>query len=53
MSTGTETRKMTELVAVRFAPDDLLELREEALRRGITVQQLLRDTTLSTLRTAS
>jgi predicted DNA binding CopG/RHH family protein len=49
----SETRQMTALVAVRFAPDDLDELREEASRRGITVQQLLRDTTLNSLRAAS
>jgi predicted DNA binding CopG/RHH family protein len=49
----SETRQMTALVAVRFAEDDLNELRQEAARRGISVQQLLRDTTLTSLRTAS
>jgi predicted DNA binding CopG/RHH family protein len=49
----SETRQMTALVAVRFAPDDLDELREAASRRGVSVQQLLRDVTLNTVRAAS
>jgi predicted DNA binding CopG/RHH family protein len=49
----SETRQMTALVAVRFAEDDLNELRQEAARRGVSVQQLLRDTTLTTVRAAS
>jgi len=49
----SETRQLTALVAVRFTPDDLHELREEASRRGISVQELLRDITLTTVRAAS
>jgi predicted DNA binding CopG/RHH family protein len=51
--TKSETRQKTALVAVRFAPDDLDELREEASRRGVSVQELLRDITLTTVRAAS
>jgi hypothetical protein len=49
----SETRQLTELVAVRFSPSDLDALREEASRRDISVPQLLREVTLGTLRTAS
>jgi hypothetical protein len=49
----SETRQLTELVAVRFAPADLDALREEASRREMSVPQLLREVTLGTLRTAS
>jgi hypothetical protein len=44
---------MTALLSVRFAPDDLDELRQAAIRRGVTVQQLLRETVLTTVRAAS
>lgn len=55
MSKGhrSETRQLTEFVGVRFTPDDLTELREEASRLGITVPRLLRDLTLNSLRAAS
>jgi predicted DNA binding CopG/RHH family protein len=49
----SETRQLTELVAVRLAPDDLNALRQEASRREISVPQLLRDVALGSLRTAS
>jgi predicted DNA binding CopG/RHH family protein len=49
----SETRQLTALVAVRFSPSDLDEVREEATRRGITVPQLLRDITLNSVRAAS
>jgi predicted DNA binding CopG/RHH family protein len=49
----SETRQLTELVAVRFAPSDLDALRQEASRRDMSVPQLLREVTLGTLRTAS
>jgi predicted DNA binding CopG/RHH family protein len=49
----SETRQLTALVAVRFSPSDLDEVREEASRRGITVPQLLRDITLNSVRAAS
>jgi hypothetical protein len=49
----SETRQLTKLVAVRFSPDDLDALQEEALRRRISVPQLLREVTLGSLRTAS
>ena len=49
----SETRQLTELVAVRCAPGDLDVLRSEANRRGITVQQLLRDSSLGSVRAAS
>jgi hypothetical protein len=49
----SETRQLTELVAVRFTPDDLDVLRQEATRRGISVQQLLRDSSLRSVRAAS
>jgi predicted DNA binding CopG/RHH family protein len=49
----SETRQLTALVAVRFSPSDLNEVREEASRRGITVPQLLRDITLNSVRAAS
>jgi hypothetical protein len=51
--TKSETRQLTELVAVRFSPSDLDALREEASRREMSVPQLLREVTLGTLRTAS
>jgi hypothetical protein len=37
---------------VRFTPDDLHDLREEADRRGISVQQLLRYNCLRSLQAA-
>ena len=49
----SETRQLTELVAVRFSPSDLNALREEATRREMSVPQLLREVTLGTLRAAS
>jgi hypothetical protein len=49
----SESRQLTELVAVRFSPEDFDALREEAARRDISVPQLLREVTLGTLRTAS
>ncbi len=51
--TGSETRQLSELVAVRFTPDDLSALREEASRREMSVPQLLREISLGSLRTAS
>jgi hypothetical protein len=49
----SESRQLTEFVGVRFATDDLDELRAEASRRGITVPRLLRDLSLNSLRQAS
>lgn len=49
----SETRQLTELVAVRFTPSDLVALRQEAERLGISVQQLLRETGLRMVRAAS
>ena len=49
----SESRQLTAFVGVRFATDDLDELRAEATRRGVTVPRLLRDITLSSLRKAS
>lgn len=49
----SETRQLTELVAVRLSPSDLDALRQEASRREVSVPQLLREVTLGMLRTAS
>lgn len=49
----SETRQLTELVAVRMAKADLDALRQEASRRDMSVPQLLREVTLGALRTAS
>jgi len=47
---GTETRQLTEGVYVRFTPADLDALKDEAGRRDISVQQLLRETALRDVR---
>jgi hypothetical protein len=47
---GTETRRLTEQVGLRFTPDDLDVLRAEADRRGVTVQQMLREISLQMVR---
>ena len=52
-NTKSETRQLTEGVFVRFTPADMDTVKQEADRRGISVQQLLRESALSTLRTAS
>jgi hypothetical protein len=49
----SETRQLTALVGVRFAQEDFDALRAEANRRGVTVPELLRDISLSSLRNAS
>ncbi|ULN44689.1 hypothetical protein MI149_29790 (plasmid) [Mycolicibacterium crocinum] len=49
----SETRQLTEGVFVRFRPSDYDEIRQEADRRGISVAQLLRETTLSSVRSTS
>ena len=49
----SETRQLTEGVFVRFLPSDYDEIRQEAERRGIGVAQLLRELTLSSVRSAS
>lgn len=49
----SEARQMTALVSVRFAPDDLDALRQAATRRGVSVQELLRESVLTTVRAAS
>jgi len=49
----SETRQLTEIVSVRFTPADMLELRREADRRGISVPQLLRESGLNRARAAS
>ncbi|WP_431236148.1 hypothetical protein ACQ856_29010 (plasmid) [Mycolicibacterium psychrotolerans] len=49
----SETRQLTEGVFVRFRPSDYDEIRQEAERRGIGVAQLLRELTLSSVRSAS
>ncbi|BBZ15078.1 plasmid mobilization protein [Mycobacterium branderi] len=49
----SETRRLTELIAVRFTPADKLELEQVAGQRGITVQQLLRESVLTSARAAS
>jgi hypothetical protein len=43
----SETR---QLVAVRFTPSDLIELRREADRRGVSVPQLRRESALKSAR---
>ena len=50
MSRGTETRKLTEGVYVRFSPGDFDVLRGEAERRDISIAQLLREETLHACR---
>lgn len=50
MSRGTETRKLTEGVYVRFSPADLDVLKGEAERRDISIAQLLREETLTACR---
>jgi hypothetical protein len=52
MSRGTETRKLTEGVYVRFSQADYDVLRGEAQRRDITIAQLLREETLPACRGA-
>lgn len=47
---GTETRRLTEQVGLRFTADDLEVLREEAHRRGMTVQEMLREVSLQVVR---
>jgi hypothetical protein len=49
----SETRQLTAGVFVRFSPDDLDVLRQEAERRGLNVPQLLRETCLNRLDVAS
>ncbi|WP_457142336.1 hypothetical protein [Mycobacterium sp. URHB0021] len=49
----SETRQLTEGVFVRFTPTDLDAVKVEADRRNISVAQLLRETTLRTVRAAS
>jgi hypothetical protein len=49
VSSGTETRQLSAGVFVRFSPDDLKVLKDEAQRRGINVPQLLRENTLRDL----
>jgi hypothetical protein len=50
----SETRQLTEGVFDRFTPTELdaVKVKVEADRRNITVAQLLRDTTLRTVRAA-
>ncbi|MDT5211051.1 MAG: hypothetical protein QOF67_3466 [Mycobacterium sp.] len=50
MSSGTETRQLTQGVYVRFTPDDLDTIKDEAERREMSVAQLLRVNTLRDLR---
>jgi hypothetical protein len=50
LSRGTETRQLTEGVYVRFTPDDLDAIKDEAERRDMSVAQLLRENTLHELR---
>ena len=50
---GTETRRGTKQVLVRFTPDQFDQLRGEADLRGVSVQQLLRERSLGTSRAAS
>ncbi|MBP1822972.1 hypothetical protein [Mycobacterium sp. OAE908] len=50
MSRGTETRKLTEGVYVRFSPADYDALRSEAERRDVSIAQLLREETLAACR---
>lgn len=52
-NTKSETRQLTEGVFVRFTPTDLDMLKREAQRCGVSVQQLLRESTLRTLSAAS
>jgi hypothetical protein len=49
----SETRQLTEGVFVRFKPADLDVLKVEADRRGMSVQELLRESTLRTVGAAS
>ena len=49
----SETRRLTEIVSVRFSPADLDALRLAAMERNLTVPQLLRDVTLDSVRAAS
>ena len=50
MSRGTETRKLTAGVYVRFSPADYDVLRGEAERRDISIAQLLREEALPACR---
>jgi hypothetical protein len=50
LSSGTETRQLTQGVYVRFTPDDLDTVKDEAERRDMSVAQLLRENTLRDLR---
>ena len=52
-NTKSETRQLTEGVFVRFTPTDLDVLKREAQRHGVSVQQLLRESTLRTVSAAS
>ena len=49
----SETRQLTALVGVRFTQADLDALKAEAIRRDISVPELLREFSLSSLRDAS
>ena len=49
----SETRQLTEIVSVRFTPSDMVALRHEADRRGVSVPQLLRESGLNRVRAAS
>ncbi|MCP9276504.1 hypothetical protein [Mycolicibacterium arenosum] len=49
----SETRRLSELVAVRFLPDDLETIQQEAERRRVSVPRLLRDLAMSNLTAAS
>lgn len=48
----SKSRQLSAQINVRFMPDDLRDLREEANRQGISVQQLLRDSCLRSLQAA-
>jgi hypothetical protein len=43
----SEARQLTEIVSVRFTPADMVELRQVASRRGVSVPQLLRESGLN------
>ena len=47
----SESRRLTEMVAVRFRRDDLRELQELADEVGISVPELLREGGLAMVRT--
>ena len=44
---GTERRRMTEMVAVRLAPEEKTSLEEAAARMGVSIPRLVRESITS------